>query len=600
MIYLLRQLRPYLRRYRWYLLTGFLLVLISNVLAIYPAQVVRQAFDLVAILVETSQRLKGFQTGGQLDKLLWQVLFGYGFLVIILAVLRGLFLFFMRQTLIVMSRKTEYDQKNQLYIHYQTFSMRILRQRRTGDLMSRLSEDLSNVRMFVGPGIMYSLNTLSLFAMLSLIMLTVNVELALYVMIPTPLVTLLLYYVHSIIIKKSEIAQRQLSVLTSFLQEAFGGIRLLKSYGRENAWANRYSAESDWYKARALSLARVDAFFYPTVMLLIGLSILFIVWIGGSQVINGRMTVGNIAEFILYVNLLIWPVAALGWVTSLIQKAVASQRRIDDLLALKSELTFPMTGKLPSKHSIEFEAVCLSYPETGIRALNGISLRIEVGQFIGIVGMTGSGKSTLVHILTRFMDPDTGRVTLGGIEIKELDRDTLYRTISLVPQDVFLFSDTIRNNIAFGCQYATDGDVIEATQFAGLYEDILSFPRGLDTEVGERGVTLSGGQKQRLTIARAYLTRAPVLIIDDALSAIDTRTEEHILRHLTTRAADKQQTLILVTHRLSSLIHADQIFVLDQGNLVEQGTYSSLISRDGLFAQMQQRQELEAQIEHLI
>jgi ATP-binding cassette subfamily B protein len=597
MNYVIQQLWPWFKKYRWYLIAGVCLILVSNSLAIYPAQIVRQAFDLVDLMLNSDKRLSGFEVSKHLRDLFWKVLLGYGLLVFAFAVVRGIFLYFMRQTLIVMSRYIEYEQKNQLYQHYQTYSMRLLRKQRTGDLMARLSEDLSNVRMFTGPGIMYSLNTLSLFVMLLIIMLSVNVELTLYVMIPVPLLTLLLYYVHSIIIEKSDAAQRQLSMLTSFLQEAFSGIRLLKSYGRETAWGGRYANESEHYRTRALVLARIDSLFYPTVMLLIGLSILFIIWIGGYQVIQGCMTVGNIAEFILYVNLLIWPVAALGWVTSLIQKAVASQRRIDYMLNLNSEIHFPKIGKSPNGYSLELQDVSLTYSDTGIRALVNVSMKIDEGSFVGIVGATGSGKSTLVQVLARFMDPDLGTVKLGGCNLSDIDRQMLYRTISLVPQDIFLFSDTIRNNIAFGQDHASEEDIIEAIAFAGLSEDLRAFPNGLDTELGERGVTLSGGQKQRLCIARAYLTRSPVLILDDSLSAVDLRTEEEILMRLTQSTNSKGQTLILVTHRLSSLLTADRIWVLEEGKLVESGTYSSLIAQDGHFAQMHQRQELEAQIQ---
>lgn len=598
MLYLLRALKPFFIKYRWYLAAGTAFVLVANLFSIYPAQVVRQSFDLVGHLIELQGLLSGYTAGELLQSMFVKILLFYGLIVLGFAVLRGVFLFLMRQTLIVMSRRIEYDQKNELYRKYQTYSLRLLRKQRTGDMMARMSEDVSNVRMFIGPGIMYSLNTLSLFLMLLVIMLSVNVELTLYVMIPVPLLTIALYYVHSIIVEKSDAAQRQLSVLTSFVQEAFSGIRLLKSYGREKAWSERYERESDQYQGRALSLARVDALFYPTVMLLIGLSILFIIWIGGNQVLRGSLTVGNIAEFIIYVNLLIWPVAALGWVTSLIQKAVASQRRIQEMLDLNNEMSFPEKGEKPSDYGLTFDRVSFTYPETNIEALRNVSFTLPEGAFVGVVGATGSGKSTLAHIVARFMDPDEGSVSIGGVNLKDMDRATLNSSASLVPQDVFLFSDTIRNNIAFGRDDATEAEIEKAARFAGLYEDIQSFPKGMDTELGERGVTLSGGQKQRLSIARAYLVQAPVLVLDDSLSAVDTRTEETILQELTQRNASggRSQTLILITHRLNCLRKADSILVIEDGRLVEEGSFDALLAVGGLFSHMYERQELEAEI----
>lgn len=598
MLYLLRVLKPFFIKYRWYLAAGTAFVLVANLFSIYPAQVVRQSFDLVGHLIELQGLLAGFTAGDRLQSMFVKILLFYGLIVLGFAVMRGVFLFLMRQTLIVMSRRIEYDQKNELYRKYQTYSLRLLRKQRTGDMMARMSEDVSNVRMFIGPGIMYSLNTLSLFLMLLVIMLSVNIELTLYVMIPVPLLTIALYYVHSIIVEKSDAAQRQLSVLTSFVQEAFSGIRLLKSYGREKAWSERYERESDQYQGRALGLARVDALFYPTVMLLIGLSILFIIWIGGNQVLRGSLTVGNIAEFIIYVNLLIWPVAALGWVTSLIQKAVASQRRIQEMLDMSSEMSFPEKGEKPTHFGLTFDRVTFAYPETGIVALRDVSFTLPEGAFVGVVGATGSGKSTLAHIVARFMDPDEGNVQIGGVNLRDMDRDTLNGSASLVPQDVFLFSDTIRNNIAFGRDDATEAEIEKAAKFAGLYEDILSFPKGMDTELGERGVTLSGGQKQRLSIARAYLVQAPVLVLDDSLSAVDTRTEETILQELTQRNAsgERSQTLILITHRLNCLRKADSILVIEDGRLVEEGSFEVLLAACGLFSRMYERQELEAEI----
>lgn len=595
---LLTHLAPYLRKYRWYLFWGFIFIIISNIFTIYPAQVVRLAFNLVGDLVEYYQLIKGFRAETQLFDLVGSAVLLYGGLVLGLALLRGFFLFLVRQTLIVMSRKVEYEQKNKLYHHYQSFSLSILRRRQTGDLMARITDDVTNVRMFTGPGIMYTLNTLTLFAIVLTTMLAVNIELTFYVLIPMPVLFLSIYFVHSIIIKRSDEVQSQLSNLTSYVQEAFSGIRLLKAYGRERHFKKSFVQESDVYRHRSLRLVKVDALFFPLILLLIGASNLFIVFIGGLKVISGSITIGNIAEFMIYVNLLIWPIAALGWITSMIQKAAASQIRINQMLALVSELEFPRESQPVDAYDISFRNVSFTYNDTGIDAMKAVSLEIPAGSVAGVVGPTGSGKSSAANLLLRLMDPDEGEVCIGGNALPTYSADALRGAIAYVPQDVFLFSDTIRGNIAFGKADAEESEIIGAAKFAGVFDDIMDFPKGFDTKVGERGVTLSGGQKQRISIARAYLLKAKIIILDDSLSAVDTKTEELILKNLRSNLyhEDYAPTLLIITHRISTVKHADRVFVMNDGQLVEQGSHEELLKSDGIYARMHFRQQLEEEI----
>ncbi|MDX2062311.1 MAG: ABC transporter ATP-binding protein [Bacteroidia bacterium] len=595
---LIVSLWPFLTKYRFRLVWGMVFIVISNWFSIYPAQVVRDAFNLVADLIKQQNLVEGYAAGATLAPRFAYTLLFFGAIVLGAALLRGVFLFFVRQQIIVMSRLIEFDQKNQLFDHYQQYSLRILRQRQTGDLMSRISEDVGAVRMFTGPGIMYTLNTLVLFAMVMTTMLYVNAELTLYVLTPMPLLALAIYAVHNVINKKSEAVQAKLSDITSVSQETYSGIRLLRAYARETSAEAQFLAESEALKTKSLSLAKVDALFYPTILLLIGLSTTITVWIGGEKVIAGTVSLGNIAEFLIYINLLTWPVASLGWITSMIQKGAASQKRINELLSLKSELSFPHESPPITEGRIEFQAVTLTYPDTGIEALRGIDFQIPPGQVLGIVGTTGSGKSTLANLLVRLMDTTEGQIRIDGRPIQDYSEAALRQQVGYVPQDVFLFSDTIANNIAFGDLEADRARIEAAARFAGVYDDIVAFPEGFETVIGERGVTLSGGQKQRISIARAFLRQPRVLILDDALSAVDTRTEAQILANLKAQlgASGLPPTLILISHRLSGLEHAQHILVLDEGQIVEQGTHGQLLALGGTYAELYQHQLLEAEI----
>lgn len=599
---LFNSLKPYFNRYKWYWIGGFIFILFSNAFSIYPAQVVRYAFDLVGELIEVNSLLSGFDAQAYLIQSLTHTLAMYALVVIVMALIRGVFLFLVRQTLIVVSRKIEFEQKADLYDKYQRYSLSIMRRNQTGDLMSRISEDVGNVRMFTGPGIMYTLNTGLMFFLILFIMFFVNVELTLYVMLPLPLMAIAIYYVHSIIIKRSEESQAQLSKITSFVQETFSGIRLLKAYGREKIFNTKYVTESNTYRMKAMRLVQIDALFFPLISLLVGMSNICIVWIGGEKVISGTLTLGNIAEFIIYVNLLVWPIAALGWVTSLFQKAVASQKRLNEMLALESEIIYPQSSEPISKYSIKFENVNFTYSDTGITGLKNFSVDIPEGTVLGVIGVTGSGKTTFANLLCRLFDVDSGNIYIGNSSLSSYSREAIRSSIAYVPQDVFLFSDSLSANISFGKDHATEDEIIEAAKFAGVYNDIMDFPDKFNTIIGERGVTLSGGQKQRVSIARAYLLRSKIIILDDSLSAIDAKTEEFILQNIRTQMSDGNYspTLILISHRISSLQNADNIIVLDQGHLIESGSHNQLIEAKGTYFKLQQRQKLEAEIQAFI
>ena len=563
-------------------------VILSNLFAIFPAQLVRRAFDLVATNIETYKQLTEPEKKLAFYSLFIDNVLKYGLLIVAMALVRGLFLFFMRQSIIVMSRHIEYDQKNDIYEQYQQLPLSFYRRNNTGDLMARISEDVSRVRMYSGPAIMYGINLLVLFVLVISYMVSINAEFTFYVLLPLPFLSFSIYYINNEIEKRSDQIQKSLSNLSTFVQEAFSGIRVLKAFGRENESTAAFSEISNEYRFRSVQLGNVNAWFSPLIMFMIGASTILTVYIGGRQVMLGHITTGNIAEFLIYVNMLTWPVTSLGWVISIAQRAAVSQKRINEFLNEPNHLVSSRNLVIPVEGEIEFRSVSFTYPDTGIEALKDISFKVAPGQSIGILGTTGSGKSTLANIICRLYDASSGQVLIDGHPIQEFDPHHIRHQMSYVPQDVFLFSDTIRNNIRFGKPDLSEERLREVSKQADLLENVEGFEKQFDTIVGERGITLSGGQKQRVSIARALALEPRVLILDDCLSAVDTNTENVILGHL--KSEMKNKTTVIISHRISSVKLADHILVLDQGQMVEQGSHSYLMQQNGAYKELYDKQ----------
>lgn len=514
-----------------------------------------------------------------------------GVTILVLALLRGLFMFFMRQTIIVMSRHIEYDQKNEVYEHYQKLDAGFYKANSIGDLMSRMSEDVSRVRMFTGPAIMYLTNLLALISMTVFFMFKRSPQLTLYVLSPLPFLAITIYFVNIIINKRSERLQATLASLTTNAQQSYSGIRVIKSFVQEKAMLRFFADNSEKYRKDAVTLAKIESLYFPSMSLFIGISTLLTIMIGGLEYIHGSAVIGldTIVEFVIYINLLTFPVSAIGWTASMIQRAAASQKRLNEFLHTESLIHNATEIKKPRlSGQISFQQVDFLYSNTGIQALKDFSLTIEPGQKVAIVGRTGSGKSTIVQLLMRMYDPTNGHILLDGIDIRQIDLKTLRDQVSYVPQDGFLFSDTIANNISFGISKMDMEKVQAAAKAAAVDNEIMSFPKGYETLVGERGVTLSGGQKQRVSIARALVKETPLLILDDSLSAVDTRTERDILGHIDSYM--KNRTSIVITHKVLSLAAFDNIVVLSEGKIAESGTHSALLQKGGLYAEMYKNQ----------
>lgn len=535
--------------------------------------------------------------GTPLQDLYFDVLVGaflfFGFIILLAALLKGVFMFLMRQTLVVMSRFIEYDLKNEIYDHYQNLSLSFFKRNNTGDLMARITEDVSKVRMYVGPAVLYAINLTVLFSLVIYNMIQVSPTLSAYVLMPLPILSFIIYHVSRMINIRSEKVQRQLSELSTFVQEGFSGIRVLKAYAKEDQWGKAFEKETENYKETSLELVQIQAVFFPTMLILIGLSTVLTVYIGGKQAMAGTITTGNIAEFIIYINMLTWPVAAIGWITSIIQRAAASQTRINEFLNTEPEIVNNSHEYLKVNGGITFKDVEFVYPDSGIKALDGVSFDVKSGESLAILGRTGSGKSTIASLITRTYDISGGSLLLDGKPIDNLNLDAIRSSIGYVPQDVFLFSDSISNNISFGIDSDENLEkrVHTAAKQADIFDSIIDFPFGFDTKVGERGITLSGGQKQRISIARAIIRDPQILIFDDCLSAVDTETEEKILAHLKDLMHGK--TTVIISHRVSSVKHADQIIVLDKGAIIERGTHEDLLKLDAAYASLYQKQLLE-------
>jgi len=584
----LKYLNKYLLKYKWHLILGLVFVIISNIFQIYPAQMVRYSIDLVTDNIRLYHSLQNTDAQQGFFAVFSKSILFYVVLILVMALLRGIFLYFVRQTLIVMSRLVEYDLKNEIFEHYETLPLSFYRRNNTGDLMNRISEDVGRVRMYLGPSIMYGLQLITLFLMLIPIMFSISTKLTLYALIPLPLLSIGIFYVNNIIEHRSEEIQKSQSRLSTFVQEAFSGIRVLKSFTRERESVERFSEESNEYKRQSLKLTRVQALFFPLIMGLMGLRTILTVYAGSVEVINGNLTFGNIAEFIIYVNLLTWPVTSLGWTTSLVQRAEASQKRINEFLKTTTDIVSEKNVEREIAGRVQFKNVSFTYPDTGIQALKNISFNIEPGQSLAIIGTTGSGKSTISNLVTRLYDATSGEVLIDEVPIKHYDLNSLRSQLGVVPQDVFLFSDTIFNNIAFGLKEPDEAKVIQAAKDADVYQNIVGFPQGFNTRVGERGITLSGGQKQRVSIARAIAREPRILILDDALSAVDTKTENTILNAM--KKIMQGRTSIIISHRVSSAKLANKIIVLNDGVIVEEGTHESLMEQDGVYRELYEKQ----------
>lgn len=576
---------------------GVIFIIISNIFLVLQPIIVRWAIDMVSDQMEVFKGFGDLSIREVFFSDVGQSLLIFGALILACAIFQGLFMFLMRQTVIVMSRMIEYDLKNEIYEKYQNLDQAFYRRNNTGDLMSRISEDVSKVRMYLGPAVMYAINVSFMFILIIGTMLSVNPKLTLYVLIPLPILSVSIYYISNLINKKSEKIQIQMSALTTSAQESFSGIRVIKAHAKEPAMMKRFAEESEEYKTRSLDLAKVRAYFVPLMLLLIGVSTILTIFIGGAEALAGRVSAGNIAEFVIYVNRLTWPVASLGWLASIVQQAEASQKRINEFL--KEEPSLKDQGNFDGaiKGKVSFQNVGFVYPDTGVEALKNVSFDLEAGQRMAIIGRTGSGKSTIAELLERMFDPTEGSIKIDGRSAKDFKIESLRKGIGYVPQEVFLFSETIADNIAFGNQVkGKEGEerVAQAAKKASILEEIEAFPNGMQTMVGERGVTLSGGQKQRISLARAFMGDPSILLLDDCLSAVDASTEHRILQNL--EEVLENRTSIIITHRIFSLLSFDKILVLDQGELVEEGTHEELLSRKGIYYDLYQQQQMSEKV----
>jgi ATP-binding cassette subfamily B protein len=581
----LKHLNKYFYKYRYRLIVGVIITIIAKIFALFTPRLVGASINVV------SDRLDGTITEDVFrSELMINILYLVG-----AAVFAGLFTFLMRQTIINVSRFIEYDLKNEIYQHYQVLSLNFYKSNRTGDLMNRISEDVGKVRMYVGPALMYTINTITLFAVALIYMTSASPKLTLYTLLPLPFLSVAIYNLSRMINKRSTIVQQSLSTLSTYSQETFSGVSVIKSYGIEPRTNTGFEDLSNENRQKQINLTKVQALFFPLMILLIGISNIIVIYIGGMQYMSGEIEkIGTIAEFIIYVNMLTWPVATVGWVTSLVQQAEASQERINEFLKTEPDIKNTATDLTPIKGDIEFKNVSFVYPDTNIEALKNVSFTIKSGKTLAILGKTGSGKSTILDLIGRLYDIDNGTVLIDDTIISDLNLYSLRKSIGYVPQDAFLFSDSIQNNIKFGKEDATDHDVIEAAKNAQVHKNIIGFNKGYDTILGERGITLSGGQKQRVSIARAIIKKPDILLFDDCLSAVDTETEEKILKNLV--KLTKGKTTIIVSHRVSSAKNADQIIVLDDGKIIETGSHESLINSEGYYKELYTKQLSEKEM----
>jgi len=615
----LAYLNRYLFKYKWKILLGVVFIVISNLFAVYSPKIIQQSFNLIdaglnsrttisdggSVNLELPDAINWFYTLFNTSKDSFSTILTEDSLVkqigvltatlavayLLISLFKGVFSFFTRQTIIIVSRKIEYDLKNEVFAQYQRLGQNFYKENRTGDLMNRISEDVTRVRMYLGPAIMYSFNLVTLVILAIWFMLRVNVTLTIYSLLPLPLLSVIIYYVSTYINKYSEKVQEQQSRISSDAQESFSGIRVIKSFNKEKSSEQEFEKSCELYRMRSMDLVKVNALFFPVMLILIGLSTIFTIYIGSLQEIKGEISVGNIPEFVIYINMLTWPFAATGWVTSLVQRAAASQKRINEFLKLEPDIVNNSTKPTVIKGDIVFDKVSFTYNNSGIKALNNISLHIKAGEKIGIIGRTGSGKSTIASMLIRFYDPDSGKIIIDGMPLDEINLEKYRSDVGYVSQDVILFSDSISNNIAFGNNETDQTTIEKMASIARVDSDILEFPNGFETLLGEKGVNLSGGQKQRISIARALLINPRILIFDDALSALDTQTENELLNNLESHSKDS--TVIFISHRVSTIRNANRIFVINMGEIVEKGSHNELLTKGGLYAELFEQQLIE-------
>jgi ATP-binding cassette, subfamily B, multidrug efflux pump len=572
-------LNKFFWKYRTLLAIGSVFIIIANIFAVEVAGFVREAFDAVN---------KENQTITNTSKILLK----YGSLIILFALLKGVFMYFMRQTIIVMSRKIEYDLKNEIYKQYQSLSISFYKKNKTGDLMNRISEDVSRVRMYLGPALMYAINIVILFFLVISKMLSIKegaaTTLTFYVLLPLPILAIAVYFVSNNINRKSERVQEQLSNITTIAQETFSGIKIIKAFSNEGNGLQVFFNSCKQYTKRQLQLVKIEALFFPLIITMIGASTVLTVYIGGLESFKGKITTGNIAEFIIYVNMLAWPVASVGWITSLVQRAAASQERINSFLLLTTDIQNKTTEHTPIQSDITFNNVSFSYEDTEIQALKNLNFTLKSGKAIGIFGKTGSGKSTIANLVCRLYDCTDGNIQFGSSNIKDLNLNNLRTAIGYIPQDGYLFSGTIKENIAFASDSIDKNKIIDAAKKADILEEINNFKNGFETIIGERGVQLSGGQRQRLAIARTFYKNPEIFIFDDCLSAIDTTKEQKILKRL--KKESKNKSSIIISHRISTIKDVDQIIVLENGEITEIGSHDELLTSKGFYFQMNQIQ----------
>lgn len=582
----LQYLNKYFIKYKYRFLLGIVITIVAQIFSLFTPELIGNSIKVIeAFLNQSDTDISDIKS----------ILLKNILLILATTVIAGFLTFLMRQTLIVMSRYVEFDLKNEIYQHYQVLSQSFYKKNRTGDLMSRISEDVGKVRMYVGPAVMYSLNTLIRFTVVIIYMYNISPTLTLYSLLPLPLLSYGIFKISSEIHSRSGKFQENLATLSSFSQEIFSGIRVIKAYAIENQKQEEFTTLAQDSRDKAMSLAKVNSLFGPLMILLIGLSNLVVIYAGGMMYSNGDITdIGVIAQFILYINMLTWPVASLGWVSSLVQEAEASQKRINEFLKEEPEIknSNPNPSKIIGK--IEFKNVGFTYEDTHINALKNISFTVNPGETVAILGKTGAGKSTILTLISRLYDIEKGNLLIDNHPIDEVNLNDLRNHIGVVPQDAFLFSDSIKNNIKFGNEEATDEEVIEAAKKAVVHDNIITFSNGYDTVLGERGITLSGGQKQRVSIARALIKNAPILLLDDCLSAVDTETEEAILNNLLTFC--KNKTTIIVSHRISSAKNADKIIILEEGEIIQQGTHNQLVAQEGYYKELYLKQLTEKEI----